>query len=143
VSKTISNFLCPGSYGGKNIRMIGFRCFDSALAKESRAKSVLARVKIQKLKKFKKVQKSSKKFNKVQQSSTKFNKVQQSSKFKKPNARFQLGSICPVGTTQQRKKSKEATIPYTETSWTRRLSSILGIVIFDNAPNGRQWYSYM
>jgi hypothetical protein len=63
--------------------MIGFRCFDSALAKESRAKSVLARVKTQKLKKFKKVQRSSKKFTKVQQSSTKFNKVQQSSKFKK------------------------------------------------------------
>jgi hypothetical protein len=57
-------------------------------------------------KKFKEVQRSSPKFNKVQQSSTKFNKVQSS---KKSNAHFQLGSICPVDTTQQR-KSKEATI---------------------------------
>jgi hypothetical protein len=69
----------PGSYGGKNIRMVGFRCFISALAKESRAESVLARVIIQKFKKFKKVQESSKKFKKVQKSSKKF-KVQKSSK---------------------------------------------------------------
>ena len=64
-----------GSYGGKNIRMVGFRCFNSALAKKSRAENVLARVKIQKFKKFKKVQRSSKKFKKVQKSSKKF-KVQ-------------------------------------------------------------------
>jgi hypothetical protein len=60
--------------------MVGFRCFTSALAKESRAESVLARVKIQKFKKFKKVQKSSKKFKEVQRSSKKFKKVQKSSK---------------------------------------------------------------
>jgi hypothetical protein len=79
----LTHFLPPGSYGGKNIRMLGFRCFNSALAKESRAESVLARVKIQKFKKFKKVQKSSKKFKEVQRSSKKFKKVQKSSKFKK------------------------------------------------------------
>jgi hypothetical protein len=73
--------------------MIGFRCFDSALAKESRAKSVLAHVKIQKLKKFKKVQRSSKKFKEVQKSSKKFKKVQSSKKF---NAHFKLGSTIAV-----------------------------------------------
>jgi hypothetical protein len=51
---------------------------NSALAKESRAESVMARVKIQMFKKFKKVQESSKKFKKVQKSSKKF-KVQKSS----------------------------------------------------------------
>jgi hypothetical protein len=65
-----------GSYGGKNIRMVGFRCFNSALAKESRAKSVLACVKI-------------KKFKEVQESSKKFKKVQKSSKFKKVQSTFQ------------------------------------------------------
>jgi hypothetical protein len=66
--------------------MVGFRCFNSALAKESRAESVLARVKIQK---FNKVQQSSKKFNKVQKSSKKFKEVQSSKMFK---ALFRLGS---------------------------------------------------
>jgi hypothetical protein len=50
------------------------------LAKESRAESVMARVKIQMFKKFKKVQESSKKFKEVQRSSKKFKKVQKSSK---------------------------------------------------------------
>jgi hypothetical protein len=68
-----------GSYGGKNVRMIGFRYFNSALAKVSRAESVLARVKFQNFKISNKVQKSSKKFKKVQKSSKKF-KVQKSSK---------------------------------------------------------------
>jgi hypothetical protein len=92
-----------GSYGGKNIRMVGFRCFNSTLAKESRALCPRHNSKVQKVqkssrkfkkvqrssKKFKKVQKSSKKFKKVQKSSKKFKKVQSSKKFK---ALFKLGS---------------------------------------------------
>jgi hypothetical protein len=71
-----------GSYGGKNIRMIGCRFFDSALAKDCVPKKGGPRLvsKVQKSsKKFKKVQKSSKKFKKVQKSSKKFKKVQKSS----------------------------------------------------------------
>jgi protein subunit release factor A len=87
--------------------MVGFRCFISALAKESRAESVLARVIIQKFKKvqessrkFKKVQKSSKKFKKVQKSSKKFKKVQKSSKkFKKVQSSKKFKALFKLGST--------------------------------------------